>query len=98
MGGIGLLLLVAYHSGSYGWLVGNIFVPGMSSGLAGLISTLVNLYGSGERVHYDATTTVTLAVTGGCTVICGFLAVVFTALKVRAMRRHERSWRNAEKK
>ena len=56
----------------------------MPSGLAGLISTLANLYGSGEleRVHYGATTTVTLAVTGG-TVICGFLAVVFIALKVR---------------
>ena len=84
MGGIGLFLLVTYHSGNYGWLVGNIFIPGMPRGLASLISKLVNLYGSGEleRVHYGATTTVTLAVTGG-TVICSFLAVVFTALKVR---------------
>ncbi|KAN0113548.1 hypothetical protein V8E52_007612 [Russula decolorans] len=82
VGGIGLLLLVVHHWGNYDWLVGNIFIPGMSDGLAGLISTFVNLYGSGAGVHYGATTIVTLAVTGGCTVICGLLAVICAVLKI----------------
>lgn len=96
MGGTGLLLLVVHRWGNYDWLVGKIFIPGTSSGLAGLVSTFVNLYGSGDHVHYGATTIVTLTVTGGCTVICGFLVVMCAALKIRDVCRHERQ--NAEGK
>jgi len=96
VGGFGLFLLVVHHWGNYDWLVGNIFIPGMCDGLAGLISTLINIYGSGARVNYGATTIVTLAVTGGCTVICGFLAVICAVLKILAIRHDEHQ--NAEEK
>ena len=102
MGGIGLLSLVLSHWGNYDWLFENIFNPGMSSGYAGLISTLVNLYNSGIHVHYDATTIVTLAVTGGFTVICGSLAVMCKLLALRDKRqnpekRNEDGGENTEK-
>jgi hypothetical protein len=94
VGGIGLLYLVWSHWGKYDWLLGNIFVPGISSGFAGLISTLVNIYSSEDRVQYGATTIVTLAVTGGCIVICGILAVTCRILAIHDHHKHQ----NAEVK
>jgi hypothetical protein len=94
VGGIGLLYLVVSHWGNYDWLLGNIFIPGISSGFAGLISTFVNIYSSEDRVQYGATTIVTLAVTGGCIVICGVLAVT---CKILATHRHHNR-QNAEEK
>jgi hypothetical protein len=80
VGSIGLLCLVWGHWSKYDWLLNNVFIPGMSSGYAGLVSTLVKLYHSGIHVHYDATTIATLAVTGGFAVSCGILALICGAL------------------
>src|SRR6266849_2373716 len=90
VGGIGLLWLGLRHSDNYVWLLGSIFIPGIFNGLSGLISTFVNLYGSEDGVDYGATTIATLVITGGCTVICGSLAVIYTVLKIIAVRHHER--------
>jgi hypothetical protein len=90
VGGIGLLWLGWRHWDDGAWLVGNIFVPGWSSGLAGLISTFVNLYGSDDSVHYGATTIATLTVTGGFIVICGYVAGIYTVVKVLTILRAKR--------
>jgi len=94
VGATGLLFLVTHRLGKYDWLVAKIFLPGMSSGVSGLISTFVSLYASGHHARYGATTIATLAVTGGCAVICGCLAVICAVLRILEVR-HER--RNEDK-
>jgi hypothetical protein len=84
IGGTGLLCLGISHWKNYIWLLNNIFLPGTFNGVSGLISTFVNIYGSGHHVHFGATSIATLAVTGGFTAICGFLALLCTYLKSRA--------------
>jgi hypothetical protein len=95
-GGIGLCFLWWRWSHNYVWLLGSIFIPGTFSGLSGLISTFVNLYGSQDGVHYGATTIATLAATGGCAVICGFLTAVYSVLKHHVKRRHDREHASAK--
>jgi hypothetical protein len=62
----------------------------MFSGLSGLISTFVNLYGSGNGVHYGTTTLATIAATGGYATICGFLTMIYTIKKRGVINRHDR--------
>ncbi|KAF8463964.1 hypothetical protein DFH94DRAFT_825221 [Russula ochroleuca] len=83
--GLCLLWLKWWHK--YAWLLSTIFIPGMFTGLSGVISTFVNIYGAQEGVHYGATTIATVAATGGCSVICGFLALIHAFLKRREARR-----------
>jgi hypothetical protein len=97
IGAIGLLILWLRWSHNYLWLLSSIFVPGMFSGLSGVISTFVNLYGAQnscdgttDKVHYGATTIATIATTGGCAAICGFLTVVYTIRKFFVVRHHHR--------
>jgi hypothetical protein len=68
----------------------------MISGLSGLISTFVNLYGSQDGVHYGKTTiAITIAATGRCTAICGFLTIIYTILKHSVKRHHDRVSRSS---
>jgi hypothetical protein len=62
-------------------------MPGTFSGLSGLISTFVSLYGSGHRVHYGTTTIATIAAIGGYTVFNGLLTIIYT-IKLRPLKRH----------
>lgn len=62
----------------------------MFGGLSGLISTFVNLYGSGKTVHYGTTTIATIAAIGGYTAICGLLTIIYTIKKHLVKRRHHR--------
>ncbi|KAF8498106.1 hypothetical protein F5888DRAFT_1803022 [Russula emetica] len=65
VGAIGLCYVWRRFRHNYVWLLSSIFIPGMFSGLSGLISTFVNLYGSQQGVHYGTTTIATIAATGG---------------------------------
>jgi hypothetical protein len=82
--GLCLLWLKWWHK--YAWLLSTIFIPGMFSGLSGVISTFVGIYGSQQGVHYGATTIATIAATGGCSAICGFLSLIYAFLKRREER------------
>ncbi|KAF8463967.1 hypothetical protein DFH94DRAFT_857897 [Russula ochroleuca] len=88
IGTIGLCVLWWRWSHKYAWLLSTIFIPGMFSGLSGVISTFVGIYGAQEGVHYGVTTIATVAATGGCSVICGFLAAIHVILKRRENARH----------
>jgi hypothetical protein len=83
IGTIGLCSLWLKWPHKYAWLLSTIFIPGMFSGLSGVISTIVSIYGSQDGVQYGATTIATVAATGGCSVICGFLAAIHAILKYR---------------
>jgi hypothetical protein len=64
----------------------------MFSGLSGLISTFVNLYGSqgSSGVHYGTPTIATIAATGGYAAICGFLTIIYTIKRHLTKRHHDR--------
>jgi len=72
---------------NYVWLLRNIFVPGIFNGLSGLITTFVSVYATQKDQFgpsFGASSITTLVVTAACTVICSFLAVIYTILKLRA--------------
>ena len=90
IGVTGLCYLWWRFKHNYVWLLSSIFIPGMFSGISGLISTFVNLYGSGNSVHYGATTIATIAAIGGYTAICGLLTMIYTIKRHLVKRRHDR--------
>jgi hypothetical protein len=60
----------------YEWLYQSLFSPGISTGFAGLTSTLVNLF-SDEGGTLGGSTTATLTAVIGCIVICTFLTIFY---------------------
>jgi len=90
VGAIGLCYVWRRFRHNYVWLLSSIFIPGMFSGLSGLISTFVNLYGSQQGVHYGTTTIATIAATGGYAVICGLLTIIYTIKRHLVKRHHDR--------
>ena len=72
---------------NYVWLVSSIFVPGLLSGMAGLISTFVGIYAINDGA-YTTSSIASLAVTGTSTVVCGFLAAFYSFWLLRRLK-HE---------
>lgn len=73
-------------SHNYVWLLNSIFIPGTLNGLSGVISTFASIYGAQNGV-YGASSIATLAVTGSCTVICGFLTAIYSLWKLDKIKR-----------
>ncbi len=89
IGALGMLLLWWRWAHNYVWLLNSIFVPGLLNGLSGLISTFASLYGI-QKGQWGASSLATLACTGGCTLICGFLTAIYSLWKLnKVKRRHE---------
>ena len=76
IGGIGMCYLWLRHHDNYAWLINSIFLPGLLGGISGLISTLVDIYAN-KGGMYGAPSIVSVAVTGGCAAICGFIAAIY---------------------
>ncbi|RDL37617.1 uncharacterized protein BP5553_05050 [Venustampulla echinocandica] len=76
LGATGMLYLYYAHTDNFVWLLNKIFLPGVLHSLAGLISTLVNVYSS-QKGMWSVSARVTAGVTGGCMVICGALFGVY---------------------
>ena len=87
IGTIGMCFLWWCQRANYVWLVSSIFVPGWLSGIAGLISTFVGIYGHNNGA-YSTLSIATLVVTGASTVICGFLAAFYSFWLLRRLK-HE---------
>ena len=81
-----MLLLWWRWAHNYVWLLNSIFVPGMLNGLSGVISTFASVYGVQNGV-YVASSIVTLAVTGACTIICGLLTAIYSLWKLDHVKR-----------
>lgn len=65
--------------------------PGVLNSLAGLIGTIVNVYGV-QHGEFSTTSTSTLVVTAVITVICGGLTGFYSLWKLRRVKkRHERT-------
>ncbi|KAI6130980.1 hypothetical protein EV401DRAFT_1921695 [Pisolithus croceorrhizus] len=81
---------------NYVWIVNKIFVPGLLNSLAGLISTLTNIFsGAGSLSSVDgalgalvSTTAVsTIIITGAILVICALLVVIYQFVLIRGLRK-----------
>jgi len=84
IGGIGMCYLWWCHGTNYAWLVNSIFVPGLLSGISGLISTFVDIY-TNKDGKYKASSIASVAVTGACAAICGFLAAIYSFWLLRRL-------------
>jgi len=72
------------------WLLNKIFLPGCLNSLAGLISTLINVY-SQQGGTWSVTAKVTAIVTGACMVITGILFVIYNFIVLgRVKKSHAR--------
>lgn len=64
--------------------------PGLMNSLAGVISTLVNVYGVQDG-EFNTTSIVTISVTGGVAVVCSLLSLWYGVWMLgRIKKRHER--------
>ncbi len=72
------------------WLLNKIFLPGCLNSLAGLISTLINVY-SQQGGAWSVTAKVTAIVTGSVMVITGSLFAIYNfGILARVKKRHGR--------
>jgi hypothetical protein len=78
VGAIGMCLIWWYQArkGKYVWLHQGLFIPGISTGSAGLGSALVNVFYN-DNSSLDTSTTVTLTAAIVCIVICIVLAIYY---------------------
>lgn len=64
--------------------------PGLLNSLAGIISTLANVYGA-QHGDFSTTSKVTIIVTGASALICGVLTLYYSLWKLRRVKkRHDR--------
>jgi hypothetical protein len=68
-------LWVRYRS-NYVWVTNRIFLPGCLHSLAGLVSTMVNVYAQ-QGGHWSVTAWATAAATGGAMIITGGLFAAY---------------------
>ncbi|KAB2577962.1 hypothetical protein DBV05_g3377 [Lasiodiplodia theobromae] len=97
VGAAGLAWLWVRHWWHYIWLVNRVFLPGTTNSVAGLVSTLVNIY-SAQDGKLSITAKVTVGVTAGCTLIFGTLFIVHQLLLMRVKKKHERQIEADEKR
>ncbi|KAH7322181.1 hypothetical protein B0J17DRAFT_554666, partial [Rhizoctonia solani] len=91
IGAIGMIWLWHRWHKNFIWLVNRIFIPGTLHGLAGEISTLVNVF-SQQGGRFSTTAIITTIVTGACTVVCGVLVLFYSSWKLeRVKRAHHRT-------
>ncbi|CAE6531077.1 unnamed protein product [Rhizoctonia solani] len=91
IGAIGMIWLWHRWHTNFIWLVNRIFLPGTLHGLAGEISTLVNVF-SQQGGRFSTTAIVTTTVTGACAAVCGVLVLFYSSWKLeRVKRAHHRT-------
>lgn len=75
---------------NYVWLVNRIFLPGLLNSLAGLISTIANIYGV-QHGEFSTTSKITMVVTAVSTLICGVVTLYYSLWKLRRVKqKHDR--------
>ncbi|KAJ6466865.1 hypothetical protein C8R45DRAFT_839060 [Mycena sanguinolenta] len=82
IGVLGMLWLWWRWSRNYIWLNNRIFLPGALNSLAGIISTLVNVY-SAQHGEFVETSKITITVTVLAAVICGGLTMFYSMVMLR---------------
>ncbi|KAF2107131.1 hypothetical protein BDV96DRAFT_506716 [Lophiotrema nucula] len=96
-GVLGCTWLWQKHWRNYLWVNNRIFLPALMNSIAGLISTIVNVY-TAQEGQYSITAKATIVVTAACSVVTLILLLLFNfILLARVKRKHERETREVEK-
>ncbi|EKM77588.1 hypothetical protein AGABI1DRAFT_43048, partial [Agaricus bisporus var. burnettii JB137-S8] len=74
IGIIGMIYLWWKCMQNYIWLVNKIFLPGFMNALAGVISTIVNVYGV-QHGEFNTTSIITISVTAGTGLVLGIFTL-----------------------
>ncbi|KAH7076259.1 hypothetical protein FB567DRAFT_156858 [Paraphoma chrysanthemicola] len=97
LGVMGCLWLWWKHRKNYVWVINRIFLPALLNSIAGLISTIVNIY-SAQDGQYSVTAKITVIVTSACSVVAAALFLLYNTVMLKLVkRRHEREVREAER-
>ncbi|CAK5262248.1 unnamed protein product [Mycena citricolor] len=90
IGAAGMVWLWWRWNKNFIWLNNRIFLPGTLNSLAGIVSTLVNVYGV-QHGEFIGSSKVTLIVTVAAALICGTLTLLYSAVFLRGVKRmHDR--------
>lgn len=93
IGALGMCSLWWRWRRNFVWLLNRIFLPGCLNSLAGLISTLVNVYAQ-QSGEWSVTAWVTAGVTAGACLICGVLFALYNFWILRRVKKmHRREMR-----
>ncbi|KAF1995467.1 hypothetical protein P154DRAFT_474211 [Amniculicola lignicola CBS 123094] len=93
IGGIGCLWLWWRWRKNYVWVINRIFLPALMNSIAGLISTLVNVY-STQDGQYSVTAKSTIIVTSGFSVVAAALFLIYNSIMLMLVKkRHDRETR-----
>lgn len=85
IGAAGMIWLWWRWNANYIWVTSKIFLPGLMNGLAGLISTLVNIFGVQDG-QLSTTAKVTIIVVSCTTGVCGLLLVFYQLWLLRRVK------------
>lgn len=96
IGSCGMIWLWWRWHDNYIWIVNRIFVPGLLNSLAGVISTLTNVYGT-QGGFFSTTAESTIIITGVITIICGILVLVYQFGMIRNLRKEHEAVVGVEK-
>lgn len=97
VGAVGMIWLWIRWSNNYVWLIHKIFLPGFLNGLAGTMAAGVNIWAiQGGHFHFNGPAIVTISITGGSTVICFVLTVIYKLMLMSVKRQHDREKRRDE--
>ncbi|EXJ58410.1 hypothetical protein A1O7_05835 [Cladophialophora yegresii CBS 114405] len=89
VGALGCLALVFRWRENYVWLINRVFLPLTMNSIAGLITTLVNVYTAQHGV-WSITARITAVVIGSCMVVAGLLFALYNFWALRRVRQiHE---------
>ncbi|KAJ7088634.1 hypothetical protein C8R44DRAFT_751746 [Mycena epipterygia] len=86
IGALGMIWLWWRWNKNYIWLNNRIFLPGALNSLAGIISTLVNVYGVQHGV-FVTTSKVTIIVTVAAAVACGGLTLTYSLFMLKNVKK-----------
>ncbi|KAJ7750414.1 hypothetical protein DFH07DRAFT_546361 [Mycena maculata] len=86
IGAIGMVWLWWRWSKNYIWLNNRVFLPGATNSFAGVVSTLVNVYGV-QHGEFVTTSKVTLIVTAAAAGILGALTLTYSLFLLKNVKR-----------
>lgn len=97
VGVVGCLWLWWKHRNNYVWVIHRIFLPALLNSIAGLISTIVNVY-SAQGGQFSVTARVTVVVTSACSVVAAALFLLYNTIMLKFVKmRHAREVSAVEK-
>ncbi|KAF2641144.1 hypothetical protein P280DRAFT_468810 [Massarina eburnea CBS 473.64] len=90
IGVFGSLWLWWKHHKNYVWVINRVFLPALMNSIAGLISTLINVY-SAQEGQFSVTARATIVVTSVCSVVTILIFLIYNSIMLKWVKvRHSR--------